>query len=90
MESRRESMKQSGRAKIFRYRGRQAVLLPKWLSLPGKQLRVSRSEDHVLLEPIRQPKRVDWKALFAAMNAIDAPPLKRPRQLKTPIRKIFD
>lgn len=79
-------MKQVATAKIFMHGRSQAVRLPKAFRLPGKEVRVRRVGKGVLLEPIA----FDVKAWFAAMDGIKAPPLKRPRQPKTPIRDIFD
>jgi len=79
-------MKQTGTAKIFQHGRSQAVRLPKEFRLPGKEVRVRRFGKGVLLEP----KPPDLKAIFAEMHKIKAPPLKRPRQPKTPVRKIFD
>jgi antitoxin VapB len=79
-------MKQYATAKIFRHGRSQAVRLPKEFRLPGKEVRVRRFGKGVLLEP----KPMDLGAIFADMHKIKAPPLKRPRQPKTPIAKIFD
>jgi antitoxin VapB len=79
-------MKQSGIAKIFQHGRSQAVRLPKAFRLPGKEVRVRRVGKGVLLEPMA----FDVDAWFAAMDRHKLPPLKRPRQPKTPIRKIFD
>lgn len=79
-------MKQTGTAKIFRHGRSQAVRLPKEFRLPGKEVSVRRFGRGVLLEP----KPVDLRAIFTEMHKIKAPPLKRPRQPKTPVRKIFD
>jgi antitoxin VapB len=79
-------MKQTGTAKIFQHGRSQAVRLPKAFRLPGKEVRVRRVGKGVLLEPIA----FDVKAWFAAMDRIKAPPLKRPPQPRTPVRKIFD
>jgi len=79
-------MSQTGIAKIFRHGRSQAVRLPKEFRLPGKEVHVRRVGKGVLLEPIA----FDVKAWFAAMDRIKAPPLKRPRQPKMPIRDIFD
>lgn len=78
-------MKQSGTAKIFQHGRSQAVRLPKAFRLPGKEVRVRRVGKGVLLEPIA----FDVKAWFAAMDRHKAPPLKRPRRLKTPVRNDF-
>jgi antitoxin VapB len=79
-------MKQTGTAKIFQHGRRQAVRLPKEFRLPGKEVSVRRFGKGLLLEP----KPPDLKAIFARMDKIKAPPLERPPQPKTPIRKIFD
>jgi antitoxin VapB len=79
-------MKAFGIAKIFKHGRSQAVRLPKEFRLPGKEVRVRRVGRGVLLEP----NPPDLKAIFEKMDKIKAPPLKRPPQPKTPIRKIFD
>ena len=79
-------MKQTGTAKIFQHGRSQAVRLPKAFRLPGKEVRVRRVGRCVLLEPIA----FDVKAWFAAMDRHKAPPMKRPRQPKTPVRGDFD
>lgn len=78
-------MKQFATAKIFKHGRSQAVRLPKAFRLPGKEVRVRRVGKGVLLEPIA----FDVKAWFAAMDRHKAPPLKRPRQPKTPVRNFF-
>ena len=78
-------MKQSGTAKLFRHGGSQAVRLPKAFRLPGREVRVRRVGKGVLLEPIA----FDVKAWFAAMDRHKAPPFKRPRQPKMPVRNVF-
>jgi antitoxin VapB len=70
---------------LFRHGRSQAVRLPKAFRLPGTEVRVRRMGKGVLLEPIE----FDVKAWFAAMDSHGAPPLKRPRRLKTPVRDDF-
>ena len=79
-------VKQYATAKIFRHGRSQAVRLPKEFRLPGKEVRVRRFGKGVLLEPTA----VDLKAIFAAMDRIKAPPLRRPRQPRPQVRKLFD
>ena len=47
-------MGESGTAKIFMHGRSQAVRLPKEFRLPGKEVRVSRLGQGVLLEPIER------------------------------------
>ena len=70
---------------MFKHGRSQAVRLPKAFRLPGTEVRVRRVGNGVLLEPIE----FDVKAWFARMDSHGAPPLKRPRQPKTPIRNDF-
>jgi antitoxin VapB len=43
------------KAKIFMHGRSQAVRLPKEFRLPGKEVRVSRAGDKVILEPLEKP-----------------------------------
>ena len=57
------------RAKLFMHGRSQAVRLPKEFRLPGKEVRVSRDGDKVVLEPMEhQP--VDPEALWAKLDAL--------------------
>ena len=53
-------------AKLFQHAGSQAVRLPKAFRMPGKEVRVSRDGDKVVLEPIEA--RFDVKAWYAAID----------------------
>ncbi len=56
-------------AKIFMHGRSQAVRLPKEFRLPGKEARVSRVGDKVILEPIETPP-FDVKAFWARIDAL--------------------
>jgi antitoxin VapB len=60
-------------AKIFMHGRSQAVRLPKEFRLPGREARVSRVGDKVILEPLeRAPFDVEaWRAELAAAGAGD-------------------
>lgn len=60
----------SGVAKIFQNGRSQAVRLPKEFRLPGKEVKVSRVGDAVLLEPIDKDKAFDAEAFFARIDAL--------------------
>ena len=57
-------------AKIFMHGRSQAVRLPKEFRLPGKEVRVSRVGDAVLLEPIDDKKPFDAEAFWARIDAL--------------------
>ena len=57
-------------AKIFMHGRSQAVRLPKEFRLPGKEVRVSRVGDAVLLEPIEDKKPFDAEAFWARIDAL--------------------
>ena len=63
----------------------QAVRLPKEFRMPGKEVRVSREGDRVILEPVQPPFDVAaWRAMLDSMApdgflddvAIDDPPVQ--------------
>jgi antitoxin VapB len=56
-------------AKIFMHGRSQAVRLPKEFRLPGKEVRVSREGNRVILEPIGKPP-FDPKTFWARIDAI--------------------
>ena len=58
-------------AKIFMHGRSQAVRLPKEFRLPGREVRVSRIGDKVILEPLEKaPFDVEaWRAELAAAGA---------------------
>lgn len=58
----------SSTAKIFMHGRSQAVRLPKEFRLPGKECRVSREGNKVILEPIGETFDVD--AWFAEMDRL--------------------
>lgn len=60
-------------AKLFQHGRSQAVRLPKEFRLPGKEVRVSRVGDKVILEPMeRPPFDVEaWRAKLDALGAKD-------------------
>ena len=57
-------------AKIFMHGRSQAVRLPKEFRLPGKEVKVTRVGDAVLLEPIDETKPFDAKAFWARIDAL--------------------
>ncbi len=69
-------------AKLFMSGRSQAVRLPKEFRFPGKEVRIRRFGAGVLLEPMS----VDMKAVFAAIDAIDAPPFPHREQPPMPER----
>jgi antitoxin VapB len=72
-------------AKIFMHGRSQAVRLPKEFRLPGKEVRVRRVGNAVLLEPIE--KKFDAKAWMAKVQALaggDFLPEGRPEQPPMP------
>ncbi len=58
-------------AKIFMHGRSQAVRLPKEFRMPGKEVRVSREGDKVILEPIEKPP-FDVRAWRAKLDALGA------------------
>ena len=59
-------------AKIFMHGRSQAVRLPKEFRLPGKEVRVTRVGDAVLLEPIDEQRPFDAEAFWAKLDALGA------------------
>ncbi|MGO9744421.1 MAG: antitoxin [Roseiarcus sp.] len=57
-------------AKIFMHGRSQAVRLPKAFRLPGKEVRVTRVGNAVLLEPIDEKKPFDAEAFWAKIDAL--------------------
>lgn len=87
-----QAMSETGTAKIFQHGRSQAVRLPKEFRLPGKEVRVRRVGNAVLLEPIDQPFDMDaWWAKIDEHGA-DFLPEGRPEQPPMPVddRKYFD
>ena len=62
-------MSDSGIAKIFQHGRSQAVRLPKEFRLPGKEVRVRRHGQGILLEPLA-PSIEDIRAVFAEIDRI--------------------
>jgi antitoxin VapB len=58
-------------AKLFMHGRSQAVRLPKEFRLPGKEARVSREGDKVILEPTEKPS-FDVRAWRARLDALGA------------------
>jgi antitoxin VapB len=56
-------------AKIFMHGRSQAVRLPKEFRLPGKEARVSKVGDKVILEPMEE-KPFDARAFWAEIDAL--------------------
>ena len=72
-------------AKIFMHGRSQAVRLPKEFRLPGKEARVSKVGDKVILEPI-EPRPFDakaWRAKLDALGARDFLPEGLPEEVPT-------
>ena len=74
----------SARAKLFMHGRSQAVRLPKEFRLPGKEVKVTRVGDKVILEPI-EATPFDARAFWAAIDALggeklfrDGPPADPP------------
>ena len=63
-------------AKLFMHGRSQAVRLPKEFRLPGKEARVSKVGDKVILEPMEKPK-FDSAAFWAAIDALGGEDLFR-------------
>jgi antitoxin VapB len=61
----------SATAKLFMHGRSQAVRLPKEFRMPGKEVRVSRVGDKVILEPIEKPP-FDVRAWRARLDASGA------------------
>jgi antitoxin VapB len=58
-------------AKLFMHGRSQAVRLPKEFRLPGKEVRVSRQGDKVILEPVEaKPEQRDWTAFWAEIDRL--------------------
>jgi antitoxin VapB len=72
-------------AKIFMHGRSQAVRLPKEFRLPGKEVRVRRVGNGVLLEPIEKKFDVDaWLSRVTALGGADFLPEGRPEQPPMP------
>lgn len=72
-------------AKIFMHGRSQAVRLPKEFRLPGKEVRVRKVGNAVLLEPIEKKFDVKaWRTKLDALGAKDFLPEGRPEQPPLP------
>lgn len=72
-------------AKIFMHGRSQAVRLPKEFRLPGKEVRVRKIGDGVLLEPVTKKFNVKaWRARLDALGAKEFLPEGRPEQPPLP------
>lgn len=70
-------------AKLFKTGRSQAVRLPKEFRFEGKEVRIRRVGQGVLLEPMKQ----DLKAMFAVIDAVGGPAFPdRPHQPPMPER----
>jgi antitoxin VapB len=58
-------------AKLFMHGRSQAVRLPKEFRFDGKEVRISKVGDRVILEPLKK-KPVDLKAWFARLDKLGA------------------
>ena len=58
--------------KLFRHGRSQAVRLPKEFRFEGKEVRVSKVGDKVILEPLKEPPPVDLEARFARLDKLGA------------------
>jgi antitoxin VapB len=82
---------QKATAKLFMHGRSQAVRLPKEFRLPGKEVRVRRIGQGVLLEPIDQSFDIDaWFAKLDEYREIPFMPEGREQPPMPPARKIFD
>lgn len=82
-------------AKLFKHGRSQAVRLPKEFRFEGKEVKVSRIGDKVVLEPMEIRKPFDAEAFWAKLDAMgggdffpDGPPDDPPS--KPDPRKFFD
>jgi antitoxin VapB len=79
-------------AKLFMHGRSQAVRLPKEFRLPGKEVKVSKVGDKVILEPMEKPP-FDAKKFWAEIDALgDKPfmPEGREQPEMPPDRRIFE
>jgi antitoxin VapB len=60
----------SARAKLFMHGRSQAVRLPKEFRFQGKEVKVTKVGDAVLLEPIAEARPFDAKAFWAKIDAL--------------------
>lgn len=57
-------------AKLFMHGRSQAVRLPKAFRMPGKEVRIRREGNAVILEPV-EPGAADLDAWFARLDALE-------------------
>jgi antitoxin VapB len=62
----------SARAKLFMHGRSQAVRLPKEFRFQGKEVKVTKVGDAVLLEPIEEQRSFDADAFWAKLDALGA------------------
>lgn len=78
-------MAEKNTAKIFMHGRSQAVRLPKEFRLPGKEVRVRKVGNAVMLEPIEKKFDFDaWRARLDALGGKDFLPEGRPPQPPMP------
>lgn len=75
-------------AKLFMHGRSQAVRLPKAFRMPGKEVRIRREGNAVILEPV-EPAAADLDAWFARLDALErehpldySPPDQPPPQVR--------
>jgi antitoxin VapB len=79
------AMPEKATAKLFMHGRSQAVRLPKEFRLPGKEVRVRKIGNGVLLEPIEKKFDVkEWRAKLDALGAKDFLREGRPEQPPMP------
>jgi antitoxin VapB len=74
-------------AKLFKSGRSQAVRLPKEFRFEGKEVRVSRHGNGVLLEPVAEES---WASVFAKIDALGVDFPEREEQPPYPERDSFD
>jgi antitoxin VapB len=82
----------SATAKLFKHGRSQAVRLPKEFRFEGKEVKVTKVGDKVILEPLK-PKPFDAEAFWAAIDAVgDKPfmPQGREQPAMPPDRIVFE
>jgi antitoxin VapB len=80
-------MAETGVAKIFMHGRSQAVRLPKEFRLPGKEVRIRRVGNGILLEPTQ----TDISAWLASVREVANPDFPdRDQPLMPPAKEIFD
>ncbi|MEQ1717561.1 MAG: AbrB/MazE/SpoVT family DNA-binding domain-containing protein [Hyphomicrobium sp.] len=63
----------SGVAKIFMHGRSQAVRLPKEFRLPGKEVRVTRDGDRIILEPVKDFDVKAWRTSLDQLVELHGP-----------------